>query len=181
MLIIIHVLGFLYRICDRQTEGKVENVKSHTPLLHAPLRATGACVTRASMGPPLDGEVSSPRHGRSERRLRQLRAAPPSAGSLPVAPATSSPPHQPEFILHAQVLTTIMMCTAMQKYLRGCEEIKALATLLRANSLMIEKRSSAASLGRHECISCCCFSGGMGLGSAASIKHKRRCLTVVTL
>lgn len=74
------------------------------------------------------------------------RPPPPSAGSLPVAPATSSPPHQPEFILHAQVLTMIMMCTVMQKYLRGRKEIRALATLLRANSLLTEEHCSAASL-----------------------------------
>lgn len=142
MLIIIHVVGFLYRICDRQTEGKMEKVKSHTPPLHAPLRATGACVTRASMGPPWMERCPHP--ATAGQKGGAHNCEPPLL--LSVAPATSSPPHQPEFILHAQVLTTIMMCTAMQKYLRGCEEIRALATLLRANSLMIEKRSSAASL-----------------------------------
>lgn len=138
MLIIIHVVGFLYRTCDRQTE----------PHPSSPCAASchGGLRNEGTYGALLDGEVSSPRHGRSKRRRRQLRAAPPSAGSLPVAPATSSPPHQPESILHAQVLTTIMMCTAMQKYLRGWEEKRALATLLRANSLKIEKRSCAASL-----------------------------------
>lgn len=99
----------------------------------------------------LDGEVSSPRYGRSEKEAPTTAShpplpPPPSAGSLPVAPATSSPPHQPEFILHAQVLTMIMMCTVMQKYLRGCKEIGALATLLRANSLLTEEHCSAASL-----------------------------------
>lgn len=51
MLIIIHVVGFLYRSCNRQTEGKVVEVKSRTSPLHAPLRATGPCVMRAPMGP----------------------------------------------------------------------------------------------------------------------------------
>lgn len=84
MLIISHVVGFL------SGGGKESHLSSPcAALCHGGLRNEG------TSGALLDGEVSSPRHSRAPRRRRPLRGTPPPAASLPLAPAVSSPPHQP--------------------------------------------------------------------------------------
>ena len=157
----------------------LEEAKSRTSPLRAPLCATGACVMRAPLGPSwmerCPHPVTAGHQGGADHCEAPLLPPPPSRWRLPY-PAL---PISPEFVLHAQVLTTIMMCTAMQEYLRGCEEIRALATLLRANSLRIKKRCSAASLWGPECLICRWRSGWIGSGSEALTKYHQRALISV--
>lgn len=96
MLIIIHIGSPPYRSCDRQTEARWErqalSVRSRTSPLHA---HAAPCYrgprNEGTYGALLDGEVSSPRQGRSELRHRHLRVTPPPTGSPRAAPATGPP------------------------------------------------------------------------------------------
>lgn len=69
MLIIAYVAGFLY--LERRKSDRGRGGGDKEPRLSSSCAAAGPCVMRAHGDLP-DGEVSSPRHGRSERRRRRL-------------------------------------------------------------------------------------------------------------
>lgn len=152
-LIVIHVVSFLYRSWSRQREGWVEDVKSRTSPLHAPLSSIGPCVMRAPMGPSWMERCAHPPR-------RSETASHPSF--CRIQPSLSARVHTPgiSFDNNNDVHGDAEIPEGLWGNKSPCNSPQGRFT--------VEKLCSATSVWSHEWIFS--KSGGTCLGSDASIK-----------